>query len=85
MQKKRLELFVLEVTARAAADVLNIEHNSAALFYRKIRQVITHHLQNESAEMFEGCIELDESYFGGVRKKENAVEERRVKWLYLVF
>jgi len=66
--EKLLEFFVLEVTARAAADILNIEHNSAALFYKKIRQVITHHLQNESAEMFDGCIELDESYFGGVRK-----------------
>jgi len=51
-----------------AADALNIEHNSGALFYKKIWQVITHHLQNESSEMLDGCIELDESYFGGIRK-----------------
>jgi len=25
-------------------------------------------LQNESNEMFDGCIEWNESYFGGVRK-----------------
>jgi len=48
--------------------VLNIQHNMAALFYKKIRQVIPYHLQQESNEMFEGCIELDESYFGGKRK-----------------
>lgn len=29
--------FVLEVTARATADILGIHPNSAALFYRKIR------------------------------------------------
>ena len=34
--------FVLEVTARSAADILGIHPNSAVLFYRKIRMVITH-------------------------------------------
>jgi len=67
-QERLLEFFVLEVTARSAADILKIEHNSAALFYKKIRQVIAHYLQNESNEMFDGYIELDESYFGGARK-----------------
>jgi len=66
-QKRLLEFFVLEVTARSAADLLEIHPNTAALFYKKIRQVITQHLQNESNEMFDGYIELDESYFGGIR------------------
>ena len=68
VQKKLLEFFVLEVTARSAADILQINPNSAALFYKKIRQVIEHHLLQESDEIFSGLIELDESYFGGVRK-----------------
>jgi len=59
---------VLEVTARSAADVLEIHSNTAALFYKKVRQLITHHLQHENADMFDGCVELDESYFGGKRK-----------------
>ena len=67
-QLKLLEFFVLEVTARAAADLLSIQPNSAALFYRKLRQVIEHHLSLQASEVFEGSIELDESYFGGVRK-----------------
>ena len=37
VQKKLLEFFVLEVTARSAANLLEINPNSAALFYRKIR------------------------------------------------
>ena len=40
-----LEYFVLEVTARSAADLLGIQPNSAALFYRKIRQVIVYYLE----------------------------------------
>ncbi len=67
-QVKLLEFFVLEVTARSAADVLGIQPNSAALFYRKLREVIAHRLEQEAHEVFAGAIELDESYFGGVRK-----------------
>jgi transposase len=58
---------VLEVTARAAADLMEIEANTAALFYRKLRKIIAEKLEAEGSE-FAGEIELDESYFGGVRK-----------------
>ena len=44
VQRKLLEYFVLEVTARSAADLLGVNPNSAALFYRKIRQIIAWHL-----------------------------------------
>jgi transposase len=68
IQCRLLEFFILEVTARSAADILGIQPNSAALFYRKIRQVIAFHLAQEAAEVFNGEVEIDESYFGGVRK-----------------
>ena len=48
--------------------ILRIRPNSAALFYRKIREVIVHHLEQESHELFDGAAELDESYFCGIRK-----------------
>ena len=67
-QLRLLEFFILEVTARSAADLLGIQANSAALFYRKLREIITYYLEQESHEIFDGVIELDESYFGGVRK-----------------
>jgi transposase len=69
IQQKLLEYFVLEVTARSAADLLSIQPNSAALFYRKIRLVIFEHLTKEAKEIFNGEIEIDESYFGGVKGK----------------
>ena len=67
-QRRLLEFFVLEVTARSAADLLGLQANTTTLFYRKIRQIIFHYLSLEVDEIFEGSIELDESYFGGVRK-----------------
>ena len=68
VQKELLCFFVLEVTARSAADILGIHPNSAVLFYRKIRMVINHHLALTADEVFDGSVELDESYFGGRRK-----------------
>ena len=67
-QLKLLEYFVLEVTARSAADLLGIQPNSAALFYRQLREIIAYHLAQKEHEIFDGSVELDESYFGGVRK-----------------
>ena len=59
---------MLEVTARSAANLLGIQPNSAALFYRKIREIIVYNLELEAHEIFAGHVELDESYFGGARK-----------------
>ena len=67
-QLRLLEFFVLEVTARSAADLVGIQANTAALFYHKIRQVIAAQLDLQAEEMLGGEIELDESYFGGARK-----------------
>jgi len=59
---------VLEVTVRSTADLLGIQPNSAALFYRKPWEVIAYYLEQGAHEIFDGAVELDESYFGGVRK-----------------
>jgi transposase len=67
-QRRLLEFFVLEVTARSAADLVGIQANTSALFYHKIRQVIAAQLDLQAEEMLGGEIELDESYFGGARK-----------------
>ena len=68
VQRKLLEYVVLEVAARSASDLLGVNPNSAALFYRKIRQIITWHLAQEADEILDSPGELDESYFGGRRK-----------------
>src|SRR2546422_9809290 len=67
LQLRLLENFVLQVTARSAADVHGIQANTVALFYRKIRLVIAERLEHEAVP-FTGEIEVDESYCGGVRR-----------------
>ena len=62
VQRRLLEFFVLEVTARAAADLMDIQANTATLFYNKIRKVLAEKLEAE-ASIFAGEIELDESCF----------------------
>ena len=66
-QRKLLEYVVLEVTARATADPLELQANTTALLYRKIRLIMTAKLESAASEMA-GEIELDESYYDGVRK-----------------
>lgn len=68
MQLRLIEFFLLEVTARSAANLLAIHPNSAALFYKKLRTIIAFHLEQQAHEIFDGHIELDESYFGIIRK-----------------
>ncbi len=84
VQKELPRFFVLEVTARSAADILGIHPNSAALFYRKIRMVINHHLALAADEVFEGPVEPDESDFGG-RRKGRRGRGRQEKWLSSAF
>lgn len=65
-QLRLAELFVAESTARTAADLVGLHRNSAALFYRKLRELIACKIAEADPEF--GAFEVDESYFGGVRK-----------------
>jgi transposase len=66
-QSDLLRHFVAGVPARTAAELLGINRNSAILFYHKLRELITEHLERETP-FLSGEIEVDESYFGGERK-----------------
>lgn len=63
---------------------LVFKYNLDILFYHKIRLVIEYHLNQDAKELFDGEIELDESYFGGVRKSKRG-RGLTVKQLCLVF
>ena len=67
-QVKLPELFTAQVTTRTAADLLQIQPSTAALFYHKIPLVIDYYLSKEASELFDGKVGLEQSYFGGVRK-----------------
>lgn len=63
-----LKLFVAGATARGAAELVGVHRNTAALFYRKLRELIAEHQERQMRQAFDGEVEIDESYFGGHRK-----------------
>ena len=65
-QYKLIELFVAGVTARTSAELVGVNKSTAAYYFHRLRLLI---FQNSPhLEMFDGEIEVDESYFGGHRK-----------------
>lgn len=67
-QERLLEYFVAGVTARCAASLVNVNPKTAAYYFQRLREIITHQLEMENQEVVGGEIEVDESYFGGTRK-----------------
>lgn len=53
-------------TARMAAELVDVNRNTATKFYNRLRETIAINIENEA--MFSGEIEVDESYFGEKRK-----------------
>ena len=60
-----IEYFVAETTARASAELLDIQPNTAIRFFMHLRQLIASQLPSYELS---GEVEADESYFGGKRK-----------------
>ncbi len=67
-QERLLEYFVAGVTARCAASLIGVNPKTAAYYFHRLREIISHQVELESQEIVGGEIEVDESYFGGTRK-----------------
>lgn len=65
--RQLIDCFVLGATARAVAELTGLNRKTVTLFYHKLRIIIKEALAQESFAV-RGEIEVDESYFGGVRK-----------------
>jgi transposase len=68
IQGRLVEHFVAGTTARCAADLVGVNTKTAAYYFHRLREIIAQHLDMEACEVFDGEIEVDESYFGGHRK-----------------
>ena len=64
-QYRLIELFIAGSSARAAAEILDIQSNTAIRFFMGLRQLIASKLPSYELS---GDVEADESYFGGERK-----------------
>jgi transposase len=74
--RKLIEYFVADVSATQAGKLAKVNRNTANLWYRNFREKILAHQEKESGS-FHGEVELDESYFGGPRKKIHALDRRK--------
>lgn len=64
-QSRLIEHFVAGSTARAAAEIVGVQPNTAIRFFMRLRKLIASKLPSYPLC---GEVEADESYFGGVRK-----------------
>ena len=65
-QSRLIELFVAGSTARTAASLVGVNKTTASYYFHRLRLLIYENSQDPG--LFEGEIEVDESYFGGTRK-----------------
>ena len=64
-QNRLLKHFVAGTTARAVAEIIGVQPNTAIRFYMRLRFLISSQLPSYELN---GEVEADESYFGGIRK-----------------
>ena len=67
-QSKLMEHFVAGTSARCAADLIGVNRKTAIYYYHRLREIIAYRMSLEMHEIWDGEIEVDESYFGGKRK-----------------
>jgi transposase len=68
IQDKLVEHFVACSTARCAASLVGVNFKTACYYFERLREIIAAELEAQAHEVFDGEIEVDESYFGGTRK-----------------
>ncbi len=62
-QVRLIEHFVSGSTARCA-ELVGVNKSTAAYYFHRLRELILYSQEQEVEEVFDGEIELDESYFG---------------------
>ena len=67
-QDRLIEHFVAGTTARTAGQIVGVNRNTAVYYFKRLRELIVQYTEQAANEAFSGEIEVDESYFGGVRK-----------------
>lgn len=67
-QDRLIEHFVAGTTARCASELVQVNKNTSAYYFHRLRLIIYEHQKQFESTLFEGKIEVDESYFGGSRK-----------------
>ena|SRR3989344_132553 len=75
-RRKIADCFVADVSATQAAKLVGVNRKTINDWYNSFRKKIAEYQENENGS-FHGEVELDESYFGGPRKKRHATDRRK--------
>jgi transposase-like protein len=73
---KILRCFSADLSATQAAQITDVNRNTINVWYMTFRKALAE-FQEEQVAQSSGSFELDESYFGGVKKKTHAAERRK--------
>lgn len=76
IKQKLLACFAEDLTATQTARLLGVNRNTVNLWYTSFREQILTQTQQASPKL-SGEVELDESYFGGLKKKVRASDRRK--------
>ena len=68
IQQELVLYFVAGASVRSAAELCGVNRNTAILYFHKLRESIAENLAADALDLMAGNIEVDESYFGGVRR-----------------
>ncbi len=68
--------FASDLSATQAAELVGVNRNTINDWYNAFRVKITDYQERENGS-FQGEVELDESYFGGPKKKPSAMDRRK--------
>jgi transposase len=66
IQVELIKHFVAGATAQTSTELSGVNRHTATLCFHKLREIIAEYMAAE-APFLEGEIDVDESYFGGVR------------------
>ena len=81
-QERLIEHFIAGSTAQTAGNLCAVNRKTVAFFFLRLREIIAYEPEAENETLFEGEIEVDESYFGGRRKgKRGRGGENPCVWL----
>lgn len=65
------------MSATQTAQIIGVNRNTVNLWYQNFRTQVLEHLETSPTKKLSGEIELDESYFGGPRKKRHTEDRRK--------
>ena len=68
IQQELVRHFVAGASVQSAAELCGVNRNTAILYFHKLRELIVENLAADALDLMAGEIEVDESYFGGVRR-----------------